>query len=147
MNNTQADILYLYVCSYSIFPLLSLHQPPNLTSCTQYSAKHRYTDKLCTSNSCHILLYIFLVYLIRFTIIQRNIKYMNVSYNSLPFLYQIVRSQNSVFNKCLLIHKIQQIHPFKVIPIFRNRRSGCDRDMCGLYKKIKKKIKKKDACH
>jgi hypothetical protein len=78
---------------------------------------------------------VFWVYLIRFTIIQRNIKYMNGSYKSLLFLSLIVRSQNSIFNKCMLIHKIQQLHPLKMIPRFRNRR-GCDRDMFGLLKNI-----------
>jgi hypothetical protein len=63
---------------------------------------------------------------------QRNMKYMNGSHKSLPFLYQTVRFQNSIFNKCLLIHKIQQMHPLKMIPRFRNRR-GCDRDMCGHF--------------
>lgn len=61
-------------------------------------------------------------------------KYVNGSHKSLPFLYRTVRFQNSIFNKHLLINKIQQVHPLKMVPRLRNRR-GCDRDKCGLKKK------------
>lgn len=89
INNTQADLVYLYVSSYSIFPLLSLHQPTNLKPCTQDSAEHRYTDKICTSNSypnCYIY-FVFGVFVkVYYYTKKHEIYEWNVQFSPIPLL-------------------------------------------------------------